>query len=122
MEFTYDQVPDKSFIQDLKRYESCLDVKWNNKEHRWYIIRQDRYGRWVGILTATKLDNRIIKTLYDSDVWKHGVQNYEDMIQAHNDKIDMDRKRYQREEAVEIAERAWVERARPIKDFFSMAG
>jgi hypothetical protein len=125
MEFTTDRDSwhtDDWIKNDLKGYDDKLDAKWNNKEHLWWIIRETPKHQWVMLFKAKELDNRILEKLYEADVWRHGARNYEDMIQSYNDKVDRDLKRYQREEAMEIAERAWVERVREHKNFFSMTG
>lgn len=122
MEFTNDQTPDKRWVSELKSYfGSEMDVRWNNRERVWYVMRQKRDGRWVGILKTEALDNRVFDALYESDLQRLGVRKYEEIMDNYNNKIDRDRKRFEHEWAEEIAERAWVEKVREHKDFISMA-
>ena len=121
MEFTHDQTPDKRWVNELKSYfGEEMDVRWNNREHTWYVIRQKKDGRWVGILKAKTLDNRIFDVLYESDLQRIGVRKYEEIMDNYNNKVDQDRQRFEHEYAQEFAERAWVEKVREHKDFISM--
>jgi hypothetical protein len=92
----------------LKRYDSCLFIKWNNEGNYFEVWRKMPWGNRLitpitesiydpkGNLVFTSLDSRILKWIYDADSTK--IKNRKWIANKnHNKNIENRRKKYSRE-------------------------
>jgi hypothetical protein len=89
---------DKSFLDELKNYDSSLFVEWDHNIERWAIKRKDKEGSIHHIFFVQSdggvyrpLDNRVLETLYECDLWKHFKDgaDYHKFIQERNQMVKL---------------------------------
>ena len=88
--------PDRTFVEDMKRLDPKLDVRWDEWDERWNVFRVIQKGGGdcpLHVLTVEHqdgsykpLDNRTIQKLHEMDSWrwhnKYRYASHIDMMDA----------------------------------------
>jgi len=68
---------DRAFLRKLKELDPLLTVVWDTQAQKWFIYRNQAYGRAIPVKVVQgrdrkyrPLDNRVIKELNHGDTWK----------------------------------------------------
>jgi hypothetical protein len=98
--YSLDRTPSESFVNKLTRYDSALSVRWNHRLKRWEIWRKVGQKKFfVMRCHFPNLDNRILRRLWEGDLWRYGRKEHGrctdiwNEIDAYNDAVEKSRER-----------------------------
>jgi hypothetical protein len=100
--------PTPEFVEDLKGLDENLLVFWDGLDNNWVIVRHGKMG-YHEVAHYQYLDNRVLKSLYEGDLWRTTPKKLDDYLTEHKAKLDREKKNYLHESAMEVGRRAYVD-------------
>lgn len=86
----------KAIWEDIKRYDSALELVWNNEVNRWEVWRNSQSGRKMFITRMENsdgsyrpIDRRLLSYLVNNDGWKKS--KVDDLAREMNDYDEQER-------------------------------
>lgn len=121
--------PDRSFVKELKKYDSALGARWDDRRARWVIFRDNPDNTTWHVMTVQNndgsyrpLDQRVFAHLYAHDLHRIGVDKFLENFDRLNEeaKKDLDSKRLEKIE--EMADKYYNKLKRDSENLFGVGG